>query len=260
MATLLLKLAGPLQSWGAGSRFTERQTRHEPTKSGVVGLLAAALGRRRNEPIDDLAALHMGVRVDQPGRLERDFHTAHMRRFSQDSQVWESDKSLPLSQRYYLADAVFVVGVEAPDDLAAILADALQHPAFPLFLGRRSCAPAGKIFLGVSDGDDLVDVLAAHPWEISERAFRRARYARAYGSPDLANDAAVVLPLMRDARPNEQSDLVQELVADVPLSFSPEHRRYGLRRVVHDTVQVSNPYCLHETVAHDPFSALEEVS
>ena len=43
MAVLLLKLAGPLQSWGSSSRFTERGTEHEPTKSGVVGLLAAAL-------------------------------------------------------------------------------------------------------------------------------------------------------------------------------------------------------------------------
>ena len=55
MATLLLKLAGPLQSWGSDSRFTETKTRHEPTKSGVIGLLAAALGRRRTEDVSDLA-------------------------------------------------------------------------------------------------------------------------------------------------------------------------------------------------------------
>lgn len=44
MATLLLRLAAPLQSWGSDSKFETRKTGREPTKSGVVGLLAAALG------------------------------------------------------------------------------------------------------------------------------------------------------------------------------------------------------------------------
>ena len=50
MATLLLRLAAPLQSWGMDSKFETRKTNREPTKSGVVGLLAAALGIRRDEP------------------------------------------------------------------------------------------------------------------------------------------------------------------------------------------------------------------
>ena len=75
MAVLLLKLAGPLQSWGSASRFTDRGTQHEPTKSGVVGLLAAALGRRRTASVDDLASLRFGVRIDQPGTLQDDFQT-----------------------------------------------------------------------------------------------------------------------------------------------------------------------------------------
>ena len=73
MTVLLLKLAGPLQSWGSESRFTERGTRHEPTKSGAIGLLAAALGRRRTDSVDDLASLEFGVRIDQPGTFEEDF-------------------------------------------------------------------------------------------------------------------------------------------------------------------------------------------
>ena len=55
MPTLLMRLAGPMQSWGTGSRFDERDTQLEPSKSGVVGLLCAALGRDRAEPVDDLA-------------------------------------------------------------------------------------------------------------------------------------------------------------------------------------------------------------
>lgn len=49
MATLLLRLAAPLQSWGADSKFETRKTNREPTKSGVIGLLAAALGLRRDD-------------------------------------------------------------------------------------------------------------------------------------------------------------------------------------------------------------------
>ena len=88
MSVLLLKLAGPLQSWGADSRFTERKTRHEPTKSGVIGLLAAALGRRRTEPVDDLASLRFGVRIDQPGHYECDFQTEHTRVWDKPSARW----------------------------------------------------------------------------------------------------------------------------------------------------------------------------
>ena len=49
MSTLLLRLAAPLQSWGASSKFGRRATEREPTKSGVIGLVAAALGIRRTE-------------------------------------------------------------------------------------------------------------------------------------------------------------------------------------------------------------------
>ena len=76
MTVLLLRLAGPMQAWGDNSRFTRRDTRMIPTKSGVLGLLAAADGRRRTDPIEDLAGLRFGVRVDQPGQLQRDFQTA----------------------------------------------------------------------------------------------------------------------------------------------------------------------------------------
>ncbi|MGH9945529.1 MAG: type I-E CRISPR-associated protein Cas5/CasD, partial [Pyrinomonadaceae bacterium] len=86
--TLLLRLAGPMQSWGAQSRFREREAGREPSKSGVVGLLCAALGKPRDEGNGDdgngdkfpalarLAALRMGVRVDREGALLRDYHTA----------------------------------------------------------------------------------------------------------------------------------------------------------------------------------------
>ena len=106
MSTLLLRLAAPLQSWGVASKFDTRDTAREPTKSGVIGLLAAALGRSRTENADDLKGLYFGVRIDQPGVLLRDYHTARQKK-NADSFV---------TTRYYLADAVFLVGLEGEED------------------------------------------------------------------------------------------------------------------------------------------------
>ena len=75
MSVLLLRLAGPMQSWGVQSRFSVRDTGLEPSKSGVVGLLCAAFGRPREAPLTDLTALRLGVRVDREGRMAKDYHT-----------------------------------------------------------------------------------------------------------------------------------------------------------------------------------------
>ncbi|MDR2379618.1 MAG: type I-E CRISPR-associated protein Cas5/CasD, partial [Bifidobacteriaceae bacterium] len=74
-STLVLRLAGPLQAWGGPSQGNRRETANAPSKSGVVGLLAAACGTRRSGPIDDLLGLKLGVRIDRPGTVLRDFHT-----------------------------------------------------------------------------------------------------------------------------------------------------------------------------------------
>ena len=59
MKNMLLTLKGPMQSWGTSSRFTKRRTSSEPSKSGIIGLLAAAQGRRRVDPIEDLVDLKL---------------------------------------------------------------------------------------------------------------------------------------------------------------------------------------------------------
>lgn len=131
MSVLLLRLSGPMQSWGDSSRFVRRATRNEPTKSGVIGLMAAALGRSREVGIEDLAALEFGVRDDQPGSLVVDFQT--------EKTLGGSGKSMPLSYRYYLSDAKFLAALAGNDALIESIDEALKHPCWPLFLGRRSC-------------------------------------------------------------------------------------------------------------------------
>jgi CRISPR-associated protein, Cas5e family len=84
MNTLFLRLEGPLQSWGLRARWGERDTTDAPTKSGVIGLLGCALGLRRDDArLRDLSDnLRMGVRVDLPGILMRDYHTTGGGRYS----------------------------------------------------------------------------------------------------------------------------------------------------------------------------------
>ncbi|NLG51541.1 MAG: type I-E CRISPR-associated protein Cas5/CasD [Chloroflexi bacterium] len=165
MTTLLLRLVGPLQAWGVQSRFAVRDTGREPSKSGVVGLLAAALGRTRDRPVDDLAALRMAVRVDQEGRILRDWHVAGVGGYLKASGAVERANVIP-STRYYLTDARFLVGLEGDDaDLLARLHVALRDPVWPLFLGRKACVPGEPVWL--CDGlqpDALLDALKDYPW------------------------------------------------------------------------------------------------
>lgn len=227
MATLLLRLAGPLQSWGDSSRFNQRATRTEPTKSGVLGLLASATGRRRTDPIEDLLQLKFGVRTEQPGTMLRDFQT---------EIDWRTGKSKALTHRYYLADAVFLAGVEADEPVVDSLHEALLHPKFPLFLGRRSCPPSDRLVVGIRQ-KGLVQTLRSEPWRASRRYMAKQP------------KTGVRLPIIRDVEPGEES---QESVHDVPISFDPMHREFGWRGLVHEYSDAMDNRELGRGVSHDP--------
>jgi CRISPR system Cascade subunit CasD len=141
MSVLLLRLAGPMQSWGTQSRFSVRDTGLEPSKSGVIGLLCAALGRPRHESLTDLVALRMAVRVDREGQMARDFHTAQEVRRADGSGL----AGTVISSRYYLADADFLVGLEGSRPLLSHLDTALRQPMWPLYLGRKSFVPGRSV-------------------------------------------------------------------------------------------------------------------
>lgn len=209
MTTLLLRLAGPLQAWGDSSRFTQRQTRREPTKSGILGMLAAAQGRRRTDPVEDLVGLEFAVRVDQPGTVMRDFHTAIR---------WETGDSMPLSNRYYLQDSAFVAGVAGEGQLVEALARAIRSPRWAPFLGRRSCPPSRPLYMAVLE-DDVRDAVRDAPWQAAD--WYRRECAR--------RDGEAVLTIRADARAGEAGS---ELVRDVPGSFDPRKREHGWREIV----------------------------
>jgi CRISPR system Cascade subunit CasD len=158
-----------MQSWGTTSRFDQRDTGKEPSKSGVIGLLAAALGidRENWDDLEPLTRLTMAVRHDRPGVLKRDYQTAQNIISADRSKVHET----AVTTRDYLADAVFLVGLEGPDrPLLERAHTALRNPVWPLALGRKSYVPSEPVWLdnGVVDAP-LVDALAGWPWIASPR-------------------------------------------------------------------------------------------
>ena len=213
MAVLLLRLAAPLQAWGSNSKFIIRNTEREPTKSGVVGMLAAALGIQRNDDpkkLGPLTALRFGVRAEKEGRLLKDFHMVHYPKATPD-----------VTERHYLSDAVFLVALESEDTaFLQKIAEALQHPVYPLYLGRKSCPPTLPIVWGVRE-KSLEAVLKEEPPLCNEKAGTfRIVYEVPFGG----------IP-----------------VQDVPQSFSQLHRQHGWRMKCEEIITGKE---------HDPFSEL----
>lgn len=215
MATLLIQLVGPMQSWGTTSRFNQRETGKEPSKSGVIGLLAAAMGIHRENWIDlePLTLLTMGVRYDRPGVPQRDYQTAGCAR--NDTVIKADGKPSGdgvVSQRYYLADAAFLVGLAGTDRFLLESAhSALLNPAWPLALGRKAFTPSEPVWM--EDGlrsEDLLEALKNWPWIASPRRWE-------------APPAKLLVSL-------ESQDGSGLLKMDQPLSSFAE-RRFGARFV-----------------------------
>jgi len=230
MNVLLLRLSAPMQSWGTQSRFTERDTGREPSKSGVIGLLSAALGRSRDQSPEDLARLRMGIRVDREGTVLRDFHTAGGGSWPGLKQYGVAKASKGLfgtvtSNRYYLADAVFLVGLEGEDpDLLDSIDEALGRPRWPLFLGRKAFPPAEPVCLpdGLRIGTALEDALRAAPWLARRDGPRREEPPEA-------------LRLVLECRPGEEGEPRQ----DVPISYRSDARDFGVRHVREEWIPLS---------------------
>ncbi len=191
MPTLLLRLVGPMQSWGTTSRFNQRDTGKEPSKSGVIGLMAAAMGIDRDNwlALEPLTKLSIGVRHDRPGVPKYDYQTVgqgveevtnYQGEVKIRSRMILADGKFPSgdhlgegiqSYRHYLADAAFLVAVEGEERALLEKVDArLKNPVWPLALGRKSYLPSEPIAIenGVQDSS-LKDVLARWPWIATQR-------------------------------------------------------------------------------------------
>ena len=180
-ATLLLRLAGPMQSWGTQSRFLVRDAGSEPSKSGVIGLVCAALGRPRSAPVDDLACMRFGVRIDHPGVVRRDYHTAGGTAYHRPALgrrdghgIWHDgkvEKDTVISTRYALHDASLLAAFQGHLGQLRTIDAALASPIWATYLGRKAFVASVPIRLpeaaphgpGLRLGT-IEEAFAAIPW------------------------------------------------------------------------------------------------
>ncbi|MEW6669263.1 MAG: type I-E CRISPR-associated protein Cas5/CasD [Thermodesulfobacteriota bacterium] len=197
---LLLRLEGPLQSWGLRARWSRRDTGPEPTKSAIIGLLGCAAGilrpdwRSDAEPDRSLEewdnVLNFSVRIDRPGMIETDYHTVQGRFWQANGKMKtgssvsgaipdKADGEPPhteITWRDYLHDAAFLVALivkpehqSANKDLVGKLKSHLENPKWPLYLGRRACVPSRPVFDRLANEyQDMEAALRAEPWAVPQ--------------------------------------------------------------------------------------------
>jgi CRISPR system Cascade subunit CasD len=158
---LALWLDSPLQSWGFESVFERRHTAIFPTKSGVLGLVLAAMGLRKgsdreHETLEAFAEPGMicvliprrhGRHKNQslPVRRLTDYHTVLDFRRADTSKAHQNDTVQ--SWRDYLMDARFGVLLPGKRDEVEEAARRLMDPIWGVWLGRKSCPPASPLLV-----------------------------------------------------------------------------------------------------------------
>lgn len=244
MKSLLLKFAGPLQSWGTDSHFETRHTDYYPSKSAVVGMIAAAFGYRRSADCDEEIAklndLDFAVRIDQQGNLLRDYHIAAKYKSNGDFE-----KNY-VTNRYYLEDAIFLVAIGSDNEkLIDSINDVLRSPYFQSSLGRRSLPPTADFILGVEDcgviqaslkykwlarkaGKNQVQVSKLSMLSQSSNESCNAGFISLYADSDLVDKAECELAKDNTYTYKIQS-YVRKLRKDYINSFSNKERKFGFR-------------------------------
>lgn len=147
MKHLLFQIAAPLMSFGSAGAKQERPTDPHPSKAFALGLLGCALGKKRNDPWHGLSPeFGFAVLSVKPGVRVEDYHTVATPRGTDQYQtrrleVEASDYTVE-TWREYLSDACFVIALWDQGGIGFDLGEyqeALIHPTFELFAGRKSC-------------------------------------------------------------------------------------------------------------------------
>lgn len=193
---LVFQLYGPMAAWGDIAVGGYRPSFAHPSKSAIIGLLAAALGIRRDEDERQKTladACSFAVRVDAMGTLLRDYHTAQVpsekkgvTHYTRYSELAVKELNTILSSRDYRCDAIYIVAISfrngCADSLRILaerlnvqeftlsgLAEKLSKPVFVLYLGRKSCPLA----------------LPLQPKVVSAENFREALENYSFSTDDL---------------------------------------------------------------------------
>lgn len=240
---VVLLLTGPLQSWGGPSPgIYERGTESMPSLSGIVGMVSNALGRKRTDPIDDLAdGAKLAVRADRPGTPMEDYHTFR-------DVLNAEGKLLPHSvptRRWYLQDAAFLAVYTPPDGgmPAGAVLDALSRPSRPLYLGRRSCPPAERVPVCATRGQAPEDVLttAALLREPDADETRQSLSDAEYFAGDSDGPRSVSV-LVEMSAPGDIGHHAT-LRPDAPTTFDPRRLAHMNRRVLTRSIEMPLTAC-----------------
>lgn len=239
MKILTIRLTSPLQSYGDEATFKRRTTSVYPSKSAVIGMIGSALGYSRKDPqISRLNDLSYAVRIDQAGRILTDYHTV------------ELDKGdLDVTYREYIQDAVFVVAVGSNNDQQITqIHNALRHPHYQLFLGRRANVPAGVLLMEEFDDESPVTVLEKLGWQVSswsQKVYRKQNPGKMFPKVDIYADAELLT--------NHHSVMIKDRVG----SFDQRNRYFGYRAMATERIQLTHSHIPEdESTEHDALSAL----
>ncbi len=160
MDYLVFRLYGAMASWGEIAVGESRHSATHPSKSALLGLIAAAMGIKRDEEEKQVvlsSGYRFAVKLLSSGDFLRDYHTTQVPdsvgkfsyRTRRDELVQGQDRlGTNLSTREYRTDSVAIVALyalaDAPYSLSEIQ-DALLRPAFHLYQGRKSCPLAAPL-------------------------------------------------------------------------------------------------------------------
>lgn len=214
---IALNLDAPLQSWGYQSRFNERTTLNYPTRSGILGMVCAAMGIGRSDlkGLERLAELELTIYLLKHGDgFLRDFHTvgggwdrkSHPMNVvpKASDALGKNSGQTVITHREYLQGYKFGALLRGEHELIEEIAAALHDPVWGLWLGRKACIPAAPVCLGVYDQPDearnALETLHGEDLQGRRRILETSSF-------------------------NEGTDSLM----DIPLDY--QQRRYGPRRV-----------------------------
>lgn len=255
VATLGFLLDAPLQSWGDSSRFNHRGTAAFPSKSAVIGLIAAARGIDKHEPAEEerlkpftglcfsvlrLPRIGVGSR-HLPVVPLRDYHTigagydrghpwqSHMvlRNAEGKQKVVAGNPELShteITERDYLADARFLAILEGNAEVLGEIEKALANPVWGVWLGRKSCPPALPVRAEL--GADRSEVLAKLLGKLQ-------RYEKLRGRGEKAEVLTLRWENFDRVEECREDDAGDQLLHDQPRSFNEGGGAHSPRPVRH---------------------------
>ena len=167
---MVLRLEGLLQSWGEHAKWSGYlDTSSIPSKSGVIGMLACAMGIERDSP--QIAQLsentRLAVRADRQGIYMKDYHTVQ----AAEGKHILNTKGQPrvsgdtvITSRVYLQDACFTVALETDAAWHERILEGLRNPKWCMYLGRKSCVPSRPVLEDAEpEYHDLMDIVLHYP-------------------------------------------------------------------------------------------------